>query len=88
MHAFGVVLIHILTGERIGKMGIAKIRQIDLSTTEDRKKSLRRALDPRLPNVDDTTVAEAMKLAAIAVLCFDDPTFFTLDKALDALRRL
>jgi len=33
MHAFGVVLIHILTGERISKIGIAKIRQIDVSAT-------------------------------------------------------
>ncbi|KAI3760507.1 hypothetical protein L1987_50902 [Smallanthus sonchifolius] len=84
MHAFGVVLIHILTGELSSKIGIAKLRETNL-TEEER---LRRTLDPRLPNVDDTTIKEAMKLADVALCCIDNPVSFTLKKAWDALRQL
>ncbi|KAK9065853.1 hypothetical protein SSX86_015255 [Deinandra increscens subsp. villosa] len=82
---FGVLLFQILTGDR----DMANLQQNMWNQKgKHRKERLRRALDPRLPNVDGTTMKEVMKLAAVALCCVDYSYNFTLDKALDVLKQL
>ncbi|XP_022039832.1 probable serine/threonine-protein kinase PBL11 isoform X1 [Helianthus annuus] len=85
IHSFGVLLIQIITGERISNIDIANLRQNMWNPNgEIRKGSLRRVLDPRLPNKDDTTIMEAMKLA---LDCVSIP-YFPLKKAADVLTQI
>ncbi|KAJ0548946.1 putative protein kinase RLK-Pelle-RLCK-VIIa-2 family [Helianthus annuus] len=85
VRSFGVLLIQLITGERISDIGIANLRQNMWDPKgEIRKESLRRALDPRLHNIDNTTIMEAMKLALDCVAI----PFFPLKKAADVLTQI
>ncbi|KAI3704298.1 hypothetical protein L1987_74514 [Smallanthus sonchifolius] len=86
VHAFGLVLVQILTGQHISKIDFANLRHT-LNLKEESKERFKRALDPRLPSLNDTTVKQALKLAALAFLCLDEPSY-TLNQALDILKQL
>lgn len=86
IHAFGGVLVQILTGQHISKIDFQVLRQT-LHLKEHSKENFRKALDPRLPNADDNTVKQAAKLAALAFLCLDKPSYM-LNEALDVIRQL
>ncbi|XP_022004080.1 probable serine/threonine-protein kinase PBL11 [Helianthus annuus] len=86
VHAFGVILVQILTGQHISKVDFANLRQT-LNLKQESKESFMRALDPRLHSLNDATVKQALKMAALAFLCLDEPSY-TLNQALDILRQL
>lgn len=71
IHPFGVVLFQILTGENVSETVVANLRNMLNPNEEARTEGFRRALDPRLPNVDDTTIKEAMKVVEVALRCVD-----------------
>lgn len=86
--AFGKLLLQILTGECLSKINIGNLR-VHMKNRKGKRmqESLRRELDPRLPDVDDATISKVFKLASVAFKCIDDPQY-TLNSALDVLRRL
>ncbi|KAM0046725.1 putative protein kinase RLK-Pelle-CrRLK1L-1 family [Helianthus debilis subsp. tardiflorus] len=86
VHAFGVILVQILTGQHISEVDFANLRQT-LNLKQESKESFMRALDPRLHSLNDATVKQALKMAALAFLCLDEPSY-TLNQALDILRQL
>ncbi|KAM0044903.1 putative protein kinase RLK-Pelle-CrRLK1L-1 family [Helianthus debilis subsp. tardiflorus] len=79
--SFGLLLIQLLTG---GRKGIANLQKY--KSNRKVESCMRKALDPRLPNVDDTIVKKAMTFADAAFLCVD--LDYPLDKTLDLLRKL
>ncbi|XP_076908359.1 uncharacterized protein LOC143565194 [Bidens hawaiensis] len=87
--SFGVVLIQMLTGEKMNFSMIAKLHKSmwDKKRQMIRKENLRSALDPHLPNVDDSIIKEAMELAHLAFKCLDNG-HDALISALDFLKRI